>query len=110
MSKRKSRQEQHTFSLLVLSKGKHKYFVKYDPSRKEELFDLLLGYGQSKDYNLTSFDALAIIERLANREVVMESSGSGASIMSLSEGEPRVERDLTFENLAMEENSEETQL
>jgi hypothetical protein len=77
-------------SLLVVVKGEHRYLVKYNPERKSELFDTLLDYGMDDGYNLTTFDALALIERL-------EGNNSGASVISLGEGESVVEKDLTFE-------------
>ena len=90
MSAGKRQAQTGRYSLLVVVKGKHKYLVKYDPACKKELFELLLSYGQDDGYNLTSFDALALIERL-------EGNRAGSSVISLSEKEPSVERDLTFE-------------
>ena len=65
-------------SLLIVVKGKHKYFVKYDSSRKSDLFDLLLRYGHDDSYNLTVLDALSLVEKL-------EGSDAGESLISLGE-------------------------
>ena len=78
-------------SLLVVVKGEHKYLVKYNPARKAELFDLLLSWGMEDDFNLTSFDALALIERLKNQE-------TESSVISLSEHETAVESDLSIDS------------
>lgn len=90
MSAGKGQAGTRKYSLLVVVKGKHRYLVKYDPTYKQRLFDLLLQYGQDDNYNLTCFDALALIERL-------EGHKSGSSVISLSEEEPAVECDLTFD-------------
>jgi len=99
VSTSKKQASQKKCSLLIVTKGKHKYIVKYDPACKKELFDLLLSYGQDDAYNLTSFDALALIER-------MTAHGDGASVISLSEEKSELMRDLTFENLAREADEE----
>ena len=90
-------------SLLIVVKGSHKYLIKYDPARRPELFDLLLSYGQSDDYNMTSFDALALMERLDGRK-------RSASVISLNENESSVERDLTFESPPAEAEEPDTGL
>jgi hypothetical protein len=79
------------YSLLIVVKGRHRYLMKYDAARKGELFDLLVSYAMSGDYNLTAFDAFALIEKLKQH------NGS-ASMISLSEDKPAVERDLSFES------------
>lgn len=80
-------------SLLIVIKDRHRYILKYDPARPIVLFDLLLDYAQDKAYNLTSFDAMTLIERIRGRK-------PGASAIELSEGEPAVGQDLTIEDIA----------
>lgn len=82
-------------SLLIVVKGEHKYMIKYGKDRKAELFDLLLAHGQDDGCNLTTFDALALIEN-------MEETKAGTSVISLGEDEPGVQRDLTYENPSQE--------
>lgn len=55
-------------SLLVVVKGEHKYLFKYSAECKLELFDHLLEYGMDDNYNLTTFDVLALIEKMQNHE------------------------------------------
>jgi hypothetical protein len=55
-------------ALLVVVKGEHKYLFKYGAERKLELFDHLLEYGMDDNYNLTTFDVLALIEKLRSNE------------------------------------------
>jgi len=86
------------YSLLVVMKGEHRYLVKYDPAHKQELLNLLLDYGQRDDFNLTPFDALALIEKLGSRD-------GGSSVISLNEDAPSIEKDLTFDERAVDSDS-----
>jgi hypothetical protein len=78
-----------TYSLLIVVKGEDKYLIKYDPEGKSELFDLLLEYGMDDRYNLTSFDALTLIEKIKDSKM-------GASIIAIDEDEPSIRGNLAF--------------
>jgi len=87
----KNQTEARKYSLLIVVKGECKYLVKYNPESKSELFDLLLEYGMDDRYNLTSFDALTLIERI-------KGSKESASVISLSEEGFTIEPGLTLED------------
>ena len=86
MSASESQAKTSRSSLLVVVKGEHKYLLKYNTERKMEVFDHLLACGMDDDYNLTTFDALALIEKLRAKK-------EDASIVSLGDDQPPVESD-----------------
>ncbi len=88
-------------SLLVVVKGEHKYLVKYRIERRMELFDHLLEYGMDDNYNLTTFDALTLIEKLQEKK-------EEASVVSLSDDQPALEGESGLEGRAGDMNGPPT--
>jgi len=68
MSEETAQNRNREYNLLVVVKGKERYFFKYRKNQMRALFNTLVEYGGNGGCNLTLLDALFLIKKLKEKQ------------------------------------------